>query len=74
MDIQMMACGPLARDVPRRNLRSASLVSWEKEYNLDSEACWGWSVQGAEAWLGDWEVSSWTYPRGREEEGGGAPL
>lgn len=44
MDTQMMACGPLARDVPRRNLRSASLVSWEKEYSLDSEACGGVSI------------------------------
>jgi hypothetical protein len=33
----MMACGSFALDVPRRNLRSFSLVSGEKEYNLESD-------------------------------------
>lgn len=34
----MTAWGSFARDVPRRNLRSLSFVSWEKEYKRDSEA------------------------------------
>lgn len=66
----MMACGPLARDVPRRNLRRASLVSWEKEYSLDSEACGGWSVPGGGIWLADGEVSSRTELRGGGWNGG----
>ena len=33
----MMACGSLAREVPKRNLRSFSLVSGEKEYRRDSD-------------------------------------
>lgn len=37
--IQIMACGSFALDVPRRNLRSFSLVSGENEYNLASD--WG---------------------------------
>lgn len=65
-----MACGPLARDVPRRNLRRASLVSWEKEYSLDSEACGGWSVPGGGIWLADGEVSSRTELRGGGWNGG----
>jgi hypothetical protein len=35
--IQMTACGSLARDVPRRNLRRWSLVSCEKVNSLASE-------------------------------------
>lgn len=31
-----MACGSFDLDVPRRNLRSFSRVSGEKEYNRDS--------------------------------------
>ena len=37
--IQMTACGSLARDVPRRNLRRWSLVSCEKVYSLASALC-----------------------------------
>lgn len=37
--IQTAAWGSLARDVPRRNLRSFSFVSGEKEYSRDS--AWG---------------------------------
>ena len=37
----MTACGSLAREVPRRNLRSAAFVSCEKTYNLASELCVG---------------------------------
>lgn len=33
----MIACGSLDLEVPRRNLRSFSLVSGEKEYNRDSD-------------------------------------
>ena len=35
--IQITACGSLDREVPRRNLRRWSLLSWEKVYNLDSD-------------------------------------
>lgn len=35
--VQMMACGSLALEVPRRNLRSFSFVSGEKVYNRDSD-------------------------------------
>lgn len=35
--VQMIACGSLARDVPRRNLRNFSFVSGEKEYSRDSD-------------------------------------
>jgi hypothetical protein len=38
-NVQMVAWGSLARDVPKRNLRSFSLVSSEKVNSLDSEAC-----------------------------------
>ena len=34
-----MAWGSLAREVPRRNLRSFCFVSSEKVYSLDSEDC-----------------------------------
>lgn len=37
--VQMTAWGSEARDVPRRNLRSAALVSCEKTYSLASELC-----------------------------------
>ena len=37
VEVQMIACGSFARDVPSRNLRSFSFVSWEKEYNLESD-------------------------------------
>ncbi|EFX02876.1 hypothetical protein CMQ_2805 [Grosmannia clavigera kw1407] len=36
-DGEITACGSLERDVPRRNLRSLSLVSCEKVYSLASE-------------------------------------
>lgn len=42
--IQMTACGSFALEVPRRNLRRWSFVSWEKVYSLASELCvttWG---------------------------------
>jgi hypothetical protein len=35
--IQITAWGSLDREVPRRNLRRWSLLSWEKVYNLDSD-------------------------------------
>lgn len=35
--VHMRACASLAREVPKRNLRSFSLVSGEKEYNRDSD-------------------------------------
>lgn len=35
--VQMIACASLARDVPRRNFLSFSLVSGEKEYNRESD-------------------------------------
>lgn len=38
--VQMTAWGSLAREVPRRNLRSLSLVSGEKVKRRASEACW----------------------------------
>lgn len=37
----MRACASLAREVPKRNLRSFSLVSGEKEYNRDSDCMVG---------------------------------
>lgn len=37
MYVQIMACGSFDLEVPRRNLRSLSFVSWEKEYNLVSD-------------------------------------
>lgn len=36
-DLQIKACGSLARDVPRRNLRSFSLVSGEKAYSRSDD-------------------------------------
>lgn len=36
-NLQIKACGSLARDVPRRNLRSFSLVSGEKAYNRSDD-------------------------------------
>ena len=38
-DVHMTACGSLALEVPRRNFRSAAVVSGEKVYSRDSEAC-----------------------------------
>lgn len=35
----MTACASFDLEVPRRNLRRWSLVSWEKVYNLASELC-----------------------------------
>jgi hypothetical protein len=35
--LQMTACGSFALEVPKRNLRSFSFVSGEKEYNRDSD-------------------------------------
>ena len=37
VDVQITACGSFALEVPRRNLRSFSLVSGEKVYNLESD-------------------------------------
>lgn len=37
--LHIIACGSFAREVPSRNLRSLSFVSWENVYNRDSEAC-----------------------------------
>ena len=38
----MTACGSLAREVPRRNFRSLSVVSGEKVYRRASDACEGY--------------------------------
>jgi len=58
--IQMTACGSEARDVPRRNLRNAALVSCEKTYSLASELCERPGISSAEG--GDSRL-----------EGGGGP-
>lgn len=39
-EVQMMACGSFALDVPSRNLRSFSFVSGENEYSRESD-WWG---------------------------------